>query len=77
MRQSRMTYEQAQQALLTLARRNSGLITAAAVEADPELAADRSTVTAAGRALASETNVFAVPREDGWFPYDEIRITVL
>jgi hypothetical protein len=73
-----MTYEQAQQALLTLARRNSGLITADAVEGDPDLASDRNTVAAAGRALAGETNVFAVPRDDdGWFPYGEIRITVL
>jgi len=76
-----MTYEQAQQALMTLARRNGGLITADAVEADPVLATDRSTTAAAGRALASETNVFAVPRDEesgeSWFPYGEIRITVL
>ena len=73
-----MTYEQAQDALLTLAKRNGGLITAADVEADEELASDQPTVSAAARAFAGSTNVFAVPREDdGWFPYSEIRITIL
>lgn len=73
-----MTYEQAQDALLALARQNGGLIAAAHVEADEALASDQPTVSAAARALAGSTNVFAVPREDGgWFPYSEIRITVL
>jgi hypothetical protein len=73
-----MTYEQAQEALLALARGHDGLITAADVEADEELAADQPTVSAAARAFAGSTNVFAVPRDDdGWFPYSEIRITVL
>ena len=73
-----MTYEQAQDALLTLAREHGGLITAADVEADEALAADQPTVSAAARAFAGSTNVFAVPREDeGWFPYSEIHITVL
>ena len=73
-----MTYEQAQDALLALARGNGGLITAADVEADEALASDQPTVSAAARAFAGSTNVFAVPREDdGWFPYSEIRITVL
>ncbi len=73
-----MTYEQAHDALLALARQNGGLIAAERVEADEALASDSSTVSAAARALAGSTNVFAVPREDGgWFPYSEIRITVL
>jgi hypothetical protein len=73
-----MTYEQAQDALLSLARGNGGLITAADVESDEALAADQPTVSAAARAFAGSTNVFAVPRDDdGWFPFSEIRITVL
>jgi hypothetical protein len=74
-----MTYEQAQDALLAIARANGGLITAAIVEQDDTLAADQPTVSAAARAFAGSTNVFAVPREsdEGWFPYSEIRITVL
>ena len=74
-----MTYEQAQEALLSLARGNDGLITAADVESDEELAADQPTVSAAARAFAGSTNVFAVPRDDGdgWFPFSEIRITAL
>ena len=73
-----MTYEQAQEALLALAKAHGGLITAVDVESDEELASDQPTVSAAARAFAGSTNVFAVPREDeGWFPYSEIRITVL
>jgi hypothetical protein len=73
-----MTYEQAQEAMLSLAREHGGLITAADVESDDELAADKPTVSAAARAFAGSTNVFAIPRDDeGWFPYSEIRITVL
>ena len=73
-----MTYEQAQDALLTLAREHGGLITADLVESDETLASDQPTVSAAARAFAGSTNVFAVPREDeGWFPFSEIRITVL
>jgi hypothetical protein len=73
-----MTYEQAQDALLALARKNGGLITAADVEADEALASDQPTVSAAARAFAGSTNVFAVPRDDdGWFPFTEIRITIL
>lgn len=73
-----MTYEEAQDGLLAIARRNGGLITADDVEADEALARDRDTVSAAARAFAGSTNVFAVPREDdGWFPYSEISITVL
>ena len=64
--------------VVALARGNGGLITAADVEADEALASDQPTVSAAARAFAGSTNVFAVPREDdGWFPYSEIRITVL
>ena len=59
-----MTYEQAQDALLALARQHGGLITAADVEADEALASDQPTVSAAARAFAGSTNVFAVPRDD-------------
>ena len=84
-----MTYEQAQEALLALARGHGGLITAADVESlwtvlaapgktVPAFAAVEPTVSAAARAFAGSTNVFAVPRDDeGWFPFSEIRITVL
>ena len=73
-----MTYEQAQEALLALARKNGGMITAADVEADAALAADQDVVSAAARALSGSTNVFSTPSDSGgWFPYTEIRITDL
>ena len=47
-----VTYEEAQDSLLAIARRNDGLITAADVESDETLASDRDTVSAAARAFA-------------------------
>ncbi len=61
---------------MALARANDGLVSATQVESDEELSADKQTVSAAAHALASSTNVFATPREDGWFPYSEIRFTL-
>jgi hypothetical protein len=73
-----VTYEQAQESLLRIARQNGGMITARDVEADATLAADQDVVCAAARALSGSTNVFTVPNEgEGWFPYVEIRITDL
>lgn len=72
-----MTYEDAVGKLTALARKNDGVIVAAQVEADEELSADPPTVSAAAHALASSTNVFASPRDDGWFPYAEIKFTLL
>ena len=60
-----------------MARRNDGLVEATQVEDDEELASDPQTVSAAAHALASSTNVFASPRGEGWFPYSEIRFTLL
>ena len=60
-----------------MAKSNDGLVEATKVEGDEELAADPQTVSAAAHALASSTNVFATAREDGWFPYAEIRFTLL
>ena len=72
-----MTYDDAVARLIALAKQNGGLVEARQVEGDEELASDQQTVSAAAHALASSTNVFATPREDGWFPYTEIRFTLL
>ena len=72
-----MTYDEAVGRLTALARKHDGVVSATDVEADEELASDKQTVSAAAHALASSTNVFASPRDDGWFPYSEIRFTLL
>jgi hypothetical protein len=74
-----MTFDQAAERLAMLGRQNGGVLTAARVERDPELAsADRDVVRAAARALDGTTNVFGSPRtSEGWFPFEELRFTVL
>jgi hypothetical protein len=73
-----MTFDDATNRMIALARSNGGVLTAAQAEADGELAADPSTVSAAAHALAGSTNVFGTGRDlNGWFPYSEIRFTDL
>jgi hypothetical protein len=73
-----VTFEQATVYLVDLARRSGGVVKAGVVETDPALSVDDQTmVSAAAHALASSTNVFATPNEEGWFPYEEIRVTDL
>jgi hypothetical protein len=75
-----MTFDEACARLRALARLNGGVLTAATVEADPELAAEQSLVCAAARSLAAATNVFADDAGDddrGWFPYTAVRFTDL
>lgn len=66
-----MTYEEATRRLVELARSSGGKVTAAQVEADPDLAGDQATVSAAARALGGGTNVFSYDEDDGrdWFPF--------
>ena len=72
-----MTFEEATERLVAMARRKGGLLTAGDVEADHELAADQETVSAAAHALAGSTNVFGSAADSGWFPYTEIHFTDL
>ncbi len=74
-----MTFEEATARLVALARKNDGTVTAAEVEADPELAADRDLVSAAARALAGGTNVFSAEDDDTreWFPYSTLTFSEL
>jgi hypothetical protein len=75
-----MEVERAIERIVEIARNHGGLVTAAEVESDQELAADPQVVSAAAYKLASATNVFADASEDetgGWFPYSEIRFTDL
>lgn len=72
-----MTFDDARDRLITLARRNGGVLTALDAEADGDLDSDRPTASAAAHALAGSTNAFGTPRDDGWFPYEEIRFTEL
>jgi hypothetical protein len=74
-----MTFEEATARLVALARKNDGTVTAAEVEADPELASDRDLVSAAARALAGGTNVFSAEDDDPreWFPYSTLTFSEL
>lgn len=74
-----MTFEQATARLVELARLNDGTVTAAHVEADPDLAADRSTASAAARALNGSTNVFSFEEGDEreWFPFSGLTFSEL
>ena len=69
-----MTYEDAMNRLVAIASESGGTLTAAQVEADPELSADESTVSAAARALGGSTNVFSSDEPDGraWFPFSSL-----
>jgi hypothetical protein len=72
-----MTYDDAKARLIAFARERGGVITAAEVEADPQLAADREMTSAAAHALAGSTNVFATSSDTSWFPYSELRFSDL
>ena len=74
-----VTYEQAMNRLVHLARSNGGVVTAAQVEADEELGEDRDLASAAARALAGGTNVFSSDEPDGrtWFPYSSLLFSEL
>ena len=67
-------YEEAVSRLIEMARQSGGTVTAAQVEADPELAADEEMVSAAARALSGSTNVFSSDEPDGraWFPFSSL-----
>jgi hypothetical protein len=72
-----MTFEEAVERLVEMARKHGGALTAEQVESDDELSAERDLVSAAARSLDGETNVFGTSRsaEDGWFPFKELRFT--
>jgi hypothetical protein len=75
-----MTFDEASERLIVVARDHDGVVTAAQVEQDAELSADRELVSAAARALDGTTNVFGAPRQSadgGWFPFEELRFTGL
>lgn len=75
-----MTFDEAVEQLVALARRSGGRITAVEVESDPNLASDRDIVSAAARKLDGSTNVFGTPQpatSDGWFPFAELHFTEL
>src|SRR3954451_8955081 len=72
-----MTYEDAISRLIEMAKESGGTVTAAQVEADPVLAEDELTVSAAARALGVCTNVFSSDEPDGraWFPFSSLLFT--
>jgi hypothetical protein len=75
-----MTFEEATARLVALARKNDGTVSAAEVEADPDLSSDRDLVSAAARALAGGTNVFSAEDDDDtreWFPYSTLTFSEL
>jgi hypothetical protein len=72
-----MTYDDAVERLVAIAREHGGLVTVADVEGDPDLAAHQDIASAAGHALAGSTNVFSSPSDSGWFPYAELRFSEL
>jgi hypothetical protein len=72
-----VTYDEAVERLVAIARQKGGVVTARDVEDDDELAAHQDLVSAAGHALAGSTNVLASASDAGWFPYAELRFTEL
>jgi hypothetical protein len=72
-----MELETAAGRIADLAAENGGVVSAAVIEADPTLAEDRETTSAAAHMLAGGTNVFASVEEDGreWLPYSELAFT--
>jgi hypothetical protein len=66
-----MDMEDATRRLLELLDAKGGSLSAADVEADPELAEDQATVSAAAHALATESDIY--PSEETgdrkWFPF--------
>lgn len=74
-----MNFEQAASRLVAMARQNHGTVTAAQVEADEHLQADKHLVSAAARALAGGTNARSAEEPDGrdWFPYSTLTFSDL
>ena len=74
-----MNFEQAASRLVLMARQNHGTVTAAQVEADEGLAADKQLVSAAARALAGGTNARGADDADGrsWFPFSTLTFSDL
>jgi hypothetical protein len=69
-----MDVEQAESRLLALLDAHSGSLTAAAAEADTELAQDQVSATAAAHLLAREPGYISEEETDArrWFPYSFI-----
>jgi hypothetical protein len=70
-----MTFDEAMQRLVEVARRNGGVLTPDVVERDPELSAEPLITSAAARALDGSTNIFGTPRatdDAGWFPFERL-----
>ena len=65
-----MEVERAKQRLLALLDEQDGSLTAAVVEADSHLAADRAITSAAAHALATESGIITGTETDSreWFP---------
>jgi hypothetical protein len=74
-----VNYDQAVNRLIQLARGKGGVLSAAEVEGDEELAMHKDLVSAAARALAGSTNVFSSDEPDGrtWFPYSSLLFSEL
>jgi hypothetical protein len=66
-----MEVERAKQRLLALLEEHDGSLTAAVVEADSHLAADRAITSAAAHALATESGIVTGTATDSreWFPF--------
>ena len=66
-----MEVERAKQRLLALLDEQDGSLTAAVVEADSHLAADRAITSAAAHALATESGIITGTETDSreWFPF--------
>jgi len=70
-----MTVEQAKQRLLRLIQENGGMVTAATIEALPELAGNHEVVSAAARMLATDPEIVTGIEAHGaqWFPYEYLK----
>jgi hypothetical protein len=69
-----MDFDHVKARLVGLAAENGGNLTAALVEDDPELSANRELVSAAARELASDPTAITGEETDAreWFPYSFI-----
>lgn len=75
-----MTFEEAAAQLVAMAQRNGGTVTAAQVEADSNLAAERGLVCRAARTLATGTNALGAEEDADtrdWFPYSTLTFSDL
>jgi hypothetical protein len=76
-REDRLSFEATVARIARLAAGRGGTIAAGDVEQDILLARDRGATSAAGRLLASRTNVTAEPATDPshWFPLAQLTFT--